>query len=205
MQAVRDERGKYAVKTSTLALVMAALALVVSITGTAWAVVVSGANVRNESLTGKDIRNGSIRAADLASSVRNALTDTSPWETIPSGRTISGEVYLDSHTSAASDFGVPVRFGALAPVPLILDEQVNFSSDGIAQSTDDDATCTGNATYPSAPAGKVCIYLVNYTIDAANFRGAPLVYQQQTGFRVVWDEGGAGDVVIRAVWAYRAP
>ena len=47
------------------ALLIAAMALFVALGGTAYALTITGANVRNGSLTGDDIRNRSITQADL--------------------------------------------------------------------------------------------------------------------------------------------
>lgn len=58
----------------TYANVMATLALFVALGGTSYAaIVVTGANVRDESLTGRDVRNGSLEAAELSARARASM------------------------------------------------------------------------------------------------------------------------------------
>lgn len=98
-----------------------------------------------------------------------------------------------------------VQFGALAPVALTDQQKINFAVDASAITTDDDASCTGSVSNPTAPAGKVCLYLDASTPDMWALQGKALARQTRSGFRLFWQEGGAGDVVLRVIWAYHAP
>ena len=49
----------------TYSNVVATLALIVALSGTAWAAMVTGAQIKDNSVTGRDIRNGSLTGADL--------------------------------------------------------------------------------------------------------------------------------------------
>lgn len=184
------------------AMIVALIALVTALSGQALALVVTGADIKNGTITGRDVRNGGLAAADLAASTRASLTDTSPWETIPSGRTIVGEIGYDDDTTRAADFRQWVSFGARARTPLT-DATVNFAVDANPSTTDDDASCTGSTDHPTAPAGKVCLYLFNFSGDMTDVRGSANLYMTRSGFNVYWSDND--DVVLRATWAYRAP
>jgi hypothetical protein len=70
--------------------------------------------------------------------------------------------------------------------------------------TGDSFTCSGSVTNPTAPKGKVCIYLLN-SGNAANIRGvtpAPGTGGSRFGFKLIWDATGNGDTFVDAVWAY---
>lgn len=56
----------------TYANVVATIALVCSLGGSAWALTVTGAQVKDGSLTGRDIKNGKIARADLGSNSVNS-------------------------------------------------------------------------------------------------------------------------------------
>lgn len=76
---------------------------------------------------------------------------------IPSGRTVIGTRHWRHPVGADNDqYQIDVILPALAPVPLSLDK-VNFAPHALA--SDGDASCTGTALAPTAPPGKVCIYL----------------------------------------------
>lgn len=71
------------VRRLTYANVVATVALVLATGGTAWAaLVVTGLNVKDETLTGRDVRNGSLEAWELTSAARSYLRG----RTGPAGR-----------------------------------------------------------------------------------------------------------------------
>jgi hypothetical protein len=58
----------------TYANVMASIALVLALSGTAYAAItITGRNVRDSSLTGADVKNGSLATADLAAATRRSF------------------------------------------------------------------------------------------------------------------------------------
>ena len=74
--------------------------------------------------------------------------------------------------------------------------------------SDADASCTGNANEPTAPPGKVCLYLAsNYEGNALTAQGTALANTSGTrGFTVLAAPNAApGPVDVAGVWAYTAP
>jgi hypothetical protein len=126
--------------------------------------------------------------------------------TIPSGVTVTGNIYWDSHgSSSQSSDTVSVAFPGRAPVPLT-NAKVNFDQAGVTG--DGDPECNGNASAPTAPAGKVCIYLSDHNGMATNtligYAGFPLA---DAGFLLQWAPDGTDDIdeYVSASWAYTAP
>src|SRR4051795_5166581 len=96
----------------------------------------------------------------------------SSWDTIPSGRTVSGAFEYDSAASVSGDFRAYVTLPARTPVALT-STTVNFAADGSAVTTDDDAACSGTLAAPMAPAGKVCVYFNNASADSSGMSARP--------------------------------
>jgi Collagen triple helix repeat (20 copies) len=98
---------------------------------------------------------------------------------IPSGTTITGGFggrYIAPQLALNNSYLVATSFPVRAPVPLS-DTDVNAAPNAAAD--DPDTACTGTFDAPTAPAGKVCLYISN----AANAKVA--------GFRLT-NPGGAG-------------
>ncbi len=124
---------------------------------------------------------------------------------IPSGQTVTGEIIWDLHTSfpLTSD-RVGVTLPGVAPIPLTA-ATINVANAGAA---DADATCTGTGGAPTAPPGKVCIYVnslsrVTISTISGNFASLPtraFYMQFTTDFSI-----GAEDALVQATWAYTAP
>jgi hypothetical protein len=72
--------------------------------------------------------------------------------------------------------------------------------------TDTNAGCTGTAASPTAPAGKVCIYLVAGE-NAATIRGLGIgPTGSPYGFKIAWDtQAASARSYVDAVYAYTAP
>ena len=137
---------------------------------------------------------------------------------VPSGATVRGAIGGDYHAfdAQASDFG------AVASLPMSArhgnrlrdgDVFVNVAdwADAGGQTapttTDTNAGCTGTPRFPSAPPGKVCIY-VSGADHAFNLRGNAVMFGTQgslNGFKLNWDASTAGDTFVDASWAYTAP
>lgn len=133
---------------------------------------------------------------------------------IPSGATVTGALGGvtkndgTSHTGAL--FDQVVTFPAPAPADLASD-QVNFKPDvGIIDfAGDDDPSCTGSVDAPTAPAGKVCIY-VNFVEPGSaggGARGFSLGSggRGRQGFEVRMTENTASKAGFTGSWAYTAP
>ncbi|HEY7258598.1 MAG TPA: hypothetical protein VH459_05980 [Gaiellales bacterium] len=127
-----------------------------------------------------------------------AFSDGSP--------TIKGMVGGDFDTQLppggqnGADWGVDASFARPANT-VIHDGDVKVVGGG---DSNDSFSCTGSVTNPTAPKGKVCIYLLN-SGNAANIRGvtpAPGTDGSRFGFKLIWDANGNGDTFVDAVWAY---
>lgn len=169
---------------------------------------VSSADIRNGSLTGLDVADGSLTWAELPPGSRDELVDTSPWEAIPPGRTVLGSFQTTYRTVAA---GAPhvqsFQLPALPSQPLVGADRVNTAA--TSGLTDADPQCTGSFAEPSAPAGKVCVYLL-YTANLASLTAAgyqnDVSFQRLGVFNVAWTDATAGvDAGFALTWAYTAP
>jgi hypothetical protein len=73
--------------------------------------------------------------------------------------------------------------------------------------TDGPGPCHGTLNVPTAPAGKVCIYITN-SDNAVNLNGYSIMPGNggsRYGFKLLWDASGNGDTFVDGVWAYRYP
>jgi hypothetical protein len=129
----------------------------------------------------------------------------SAWDTIPSGRTVTGEIVWDYSAASLSSDRIGVTFPALAPVDLSTGN-VNFAPDGSASTTDDDASCTGTLAAPTAPPGKVCIYRNNSSANLNSINGAQNLTLRRAGFYIdMVPNATSQDTFLYATWAYTAP
>lgn len=133
----------------------------------------------------------------------------SAWDTIPSGVTVTGyETWDFESTGTGGDFVFSVSFPARAPA-VLTDGDINFaaSSGSAPLIGDGDPTCTGTTDAPTAPTGKVCLYLVG-SLRASGYIGFSNHALADHGFRVRW-VGAADtanvDMYARVTWAYTAP
>ena len=169
------------------------------------------ADIQDGSLTGQDVKNGSLSARDLSRSTRRALTDTSPWEKIPKGTLVTGAFNYAYTVRGGGDIHVepiqlPARPSRTFPV-----SAVNFAPDGNSSTIDDDASCTGTFARPTAPAGKICLYLgAELASDQIQGVGAEFASMRAKGlFNLFWNDD-SGSIAgqsneIYGSWAYRAP
>lgn len=198
------------------ALVVSMLALILALSGSAAALrgkntvfsddikngQVKSADARDDGLTGRDIREGS-------------LVGVKPYgNTIPSGTTVTG-VWGGGATTVGPEDSTDflVSLPAPAPVPLAYDK-VNFEADENAAG-DPDSDCDGTDDAPTAPPGKVCIY------TGTNVGGGPELYgnaidgdgsaSDRLGFviEVVKPDSASTSTVntmqAHGTWAYTAP
>ncbi len=217
------------------ATVVAWLALFVAIGGSAYAVTALPKNsvgtkqLKTRAVTNKKLATGAadgrvVKAGTLGIVPRarnaNRLQGNSSSAflryggTIPSGTTIVGSFGGDSGVSGSSapqaltSWREVVQLPAAAPAALS-DNTVNFSPSSVKVG-DADGSCTGTSARPSAPRGKVCLYLASYengTSDGGITGGiAPFVtgIGLRTGFAVSVSGTypGAG---AWGTWAYTAP
>jgi hypothetical protein len=126
----------------------------------------------------------------------------SAWDTIPSGQTVTGNFgVLDSYAVGSYYQSIPLPARATAALTTA---QINFSADGTAATTDDDATCTGTAAAPTAPAGKLCMYLYLQS-GSSGLNGFQAQNLGDQAFYIVWNVSAAGAAQMAFTWAYTAP
>ena len=106
-------------------------------------------------------------------------------------------------TTMTSDIKQVVELPGLAPSDLS-EATVNFANAGTA---DADASCTGTATAPTAPAGKVCLYLSAGQGTGTTFDGQaiPGLAGSRSGFVVHAANATRGETGAFGTWAYTAP
>lgn len=214
---------------------IAFVALFVALVGGAVALpgtnTVDSGDIKDNTVSSRDIKNKTIQVKDISFAARRALkgargargatgargaAGTSVFtSSIPSGRTVAGAWggrYIAPQLAANNSYLISSSFPVKAPAGLS-DTQVNAAPNAAAG--DPDATCTGSSDNPTAPAGKVCIY-----ISRAN-------NAQVTGFRLtnpgvagtspgdaygfivrILDTGTVGNTATtnaEGTWAYTAP
>lgn len=177
-----------------------------------------GANrIRPDSLTGVQVnesRLGTVPAATTAERAADAAAlgsrpasayATLAARTIPSGITVSGAFGLSANIAgvATVDLRQVVSLPGLATSELT-DATVNFAA--AAAAGDADPSCVGTALAPSAPAGRVCLYLsasvgVGTTVSG---EAIPLLAGSRAGFVVRALQASAATGVY-GTWAYTSP
>jgi hypothetical protein len=218
------------------AMVVAVFALVIALSGTAVAAViisspsqlgknvVTGKKIKKNAVTSKKVKNRSLLARDFKAGQLPAgaqgpqgpqgVPGTSVFNSsIPSGQTIKGVWGGRFPTPTANTYVNEPRIGFPVPAPAgLTDAQVTFAP-GTANAApgDQDPACTGSAETPTAPAGRICVY-----VDAQSASVTALVAQQldgenseqsKLGFAVQVTATGAANTnsVARGTWAYTAP
>jgi hypothetical protein len=177
---------------------------------------VTTSKVRDGSLLSQDFAPGQLPAGPKGDKGDKGDAGASALSPVPSGQTVHGAVGGDFHAfdSTASDFGTDVTL----PVPAanaLGDDDVFVNVDGwqdgggqtAPTTSDTDPGCTGTPANPTAPAGKVCIY-VSGADHAFNLSGYSVLFgtgESPYGFKLKWDASTAGDTFVDATWAYRAP
>jgi hypothetical protein len=156
---------------------------------------VTGAAVKDDSLTGADIDESSLKGL-------------SPYATIPSGATVTGSWNYYDIPSPAAQVELVEAFPAPAPVALT-DANVNFGNEPGGITNDKDPACGGDSSTPTAPAGKVCIYIDHgssspNTLVGNALRLLPTSPTSRYGFEISSGEIG-NNGVAGGTWAYTAP
>lgn len=182
------------------ALAAVGLLAVVSAGSATAAALITGAQIKNGTVTSLDVKDHTLAQRDLSRGVTGSLAGGR----IPSGRTVSGYVRTDLASTVENDFGVTVTLPGTAAKPLT-ENRVNFGSDGWAATIDDDPACDGSFTAPTAPTGKVCLYATEFAPDTSSLNGTGI--GSRTSFDVRWwdDATVVPDVFVVVAWAYTAP
>jgi hypothetical protein len=177
---------------------------------------VSSRKVRNRSLLAKDFKAGQLPRGPKGDKGDKGDPGVGALNPVPSGSTIRGVVGGDFHNYDAfiHDFAVDVTL----PIPAanaLRDDSVfvNVASwQGTGgqtppTTTDTDPGCTGTPANPTAPAGKVCIYVssANRAVDLAGYSVLFGAGTSPYGFKLKWDTTATvGDTFVDATWAYTA-
>ena len=118
--------------------------------------------------------------------------------TLPSGKTVVGAWGLQANNLNDNEDA----FATISlPQPSAASYDANFAPSAFAD--DDDPSCTGGFTNPTAPPGKVCIYIGNTFVGVDGLIGAGGT--DSFGFSIRGTAAGAGDVDARGTWAYTEP
>jgi hypothetical protein len=218
------------------AMAVAILALVVALSGTAVAAViisspsqlgknvvtgkkikknaVTSKKVKDHSLLGKDFKSGQLPAGAKGDKGDKGDPGTSVFaSSIPSGQTVKGVWGGRFPTPTANTYVTSPRIGFPVPAPAgLTDAQVSFPVGTTnAAPADLDATCTGTAEAPTAPAGKVCVYVDSQSASVTSLVAQQLdgenSEQSKLGFGVEVTATGAANTSsqARGTWAYTAP
>ena len=166
-----------------------------------------GAQVKAPDVADNAVDSGAIKNGQVS------VRDTN--KVIPSGATITG-AFNEGEDEGGSG-SVFLRFsqsfyGLRAPKALT-NGDINFDDTGIsadaAYNPEESAGCTGGIGIPTAPPGKVCIYLSYENVTNDSALGVPLGYP--TGFTQADDKGfvviaaGPAPAILGGSWAYTAP
>ena len=222
------------IRRPTYADVAATLALVLALgTGGAYAAgKITGKQIAANAITSSKIKNGTIAPVDLSSATKRTMAGpagatgargatgatgatgpagstgprgTSAWDTIPSGTTVTGRIYTATIATATGQAVVEnVNLPAVAPTGLD-NGHVNFAADSSTTTTDDDGTCTGSYEQPTAPAGKVCLYMGSSSGLGSIVGDAWFDHGGGAFYVVGTTTADSGQVSIYATWAYTAP
>ncbi|MCE9623699.1 MAG: hypothetical protein K8R99_15275 [Actinomycetia bacterium] len=125
---------------------------------------------------------------------------------VPSGKTVTGWEMFD-HTVVVTNEDVQILVELPARAPNVLtSDLVNFAAD--PDSAESDATCTGSISAPTAPPGKVCLYLDAHSgVTQLEGSDSGRTAFSDRYFRVIASSNGAlnDDLYFRFSWAYTAP
>lgn len=211
--------------TPVVALVAAGCLLLGSTGGAVAGALITGKQIKDNTVTTKDIKNGSLAVKDLSKKTRSALAGTagptgatgatgpagaagprgfSAWDTIPQGVTVTGRFFDAGRTAGTTGIREEnINFPARLPAP---PTNWGFGADTFPF-TPNDAACTGTFLNPTAPAGRVCVYvehLSNFS-DIEVF-GWDAVEHQTHAFYLELTESAPDDSFnYYGSWAYTAP
>jgi hypothetical protein len=120
---------------------------------------------------------------------------------IPSGTTLTGIIHRKHDCTVQCRFDESFVVPAASPPT-----SANFASDGSGATTDDDVACLGTHSNPTAPPGKVCIYLEGQENASTMTGDLVAVGGTRRGFMVNVAPFTAGAAtLVSASWAFTAP
>lgn len=154
-----------------------------------------------------------VSSITLLTTVGLAISPAHANDGIGKGKTVRGSAYYQFTSTVPGFFQFGVNLPGRARNPLS-QENVNFAPDSYAVTTDDDPSCTGNYVLPTAPPGKVCLYLwpaAPFSNNVTNISaggdapGSPEF--SRSSFWITWQtqQSSTAAVYVYARWAYTAP
>ena len=165
--------------------------------------------------TGGAGANGATGATGAAGGT--GATGASAFAPPPSGTVIKGGGILNANVSGAGvvlrSFA-PLPFTTTTPLKVGAGRNLWFGPENAASlsATEVNAgSCPGTAAAPNPTAGNMCVYVKEATnVAAANgflYPGASEVADaaESNGFYVYTSSSAAGSMLVRYVWAYKAP
>jgi hypothetical protein len=193
------------------ATVIACIALIVALGGTGYAAVTLPANsvgtaqLKKNAVTSLKVKNGSLLSADFkagqipagptgaqgAAGPVGAAGPAGPFpDALPSGKTIRGAFNIGGTAAAAgalanTSISFIYAFAAAPSVKIVL------------QGAAAPAECSGNATFPQAQAGFLCIYEESKT----NSVGVTLNAVNRSGATIFTNSSAAGGFFSYGTWA----
>ena len=126
-----------------------------------------------------------------------------PGGPIPPGQTVTGAAMWRYSTSVESLNTQTVQLPG-DPGKTLQSADVNFKA-WAPYTLDGDAACTGTSTAPTAPPGKVCLYLAGVQTDTPQVQG--FAFGRYPAFAVQWEDSNTAgpQVSVQLTWAYTAP
>jgi hypothetical protein len=124
--------------------------------------------------------------------------------TIPSGTTVTGNWYAAPSDPGSTHLGFD-EITLPAEATVAIDSAHANMGAGTTNGGDNDSTCTGSNTSPTAPAGKLCFY-AGFQVGLSDLSAFASGGDQSHGAAVrVTSDGVAGNHYARGSWAYTAP
>ena len=129
------------------------------------------------------------------------------WKVIPSGVTVTGDASFDGVGTWAGSNLADFRYvdlPGMPPTPLT-SATVRFQTNPVVSVSARDTACTGSYANPTAPPGKVCVYL-HSSSGVSNLMGWNSDGSGR-GFSISYvpTVGSSSDMFFKASWAYTAP
>lgn len=203
--------------------VVAALAVVavIAIAGTSGAQgEVTNSDIATGAVNSRTIADGGVRYRDLHSSAVRAMQYLFLQPSVTVRGVIGGDFDVVTGGSCVDNcdwagyasLPFPTKQG-ITDSDVLVDNTTWTNGGGQTQPGIDSsesgaaAACTGSIFIPTAPKGKVCIYIAGGD-NAQGVKGVsvlPGTNGSRYGFKLVWSSVNAEDTFIDAVWAYTSP
>jgi hypothetical protein len=205
----------------TPSLVVSLVALVVALSGSAYAVVNGGApTLPKNSVVSKTVKNGSLKAKDFKAGQLPAgpagpagptgpagLTGPQgpagpPLETLPSGKTLRGTYAFGSYASASGTYGTT---GITFQIPLAEGPIPHY----VLGFGPPPPECTGDEWAPTAAPGHLCVYEGAYANlpTARGISNASSTSSLNPFGAIIWATSGpaGSNFSVQGSWAVTAP